>query len=150
MGSEASDTTYGLNHKPVHFSSLIPKMLMFTLAISCLTTSNLPWFMELIFLVPMIFTGSDFTSVTSHIHNRVLFLLWLHLFLLSGVTSPLISSSILDTYWPGEFKYQCPIFLHFHMFMGFSRQEYWSELPFISLYIVSTIYHLNSHKNTYL
>ena len=27
---------------PVHFSSLIPKMLMFTLAISCLTTSNLP------------------------------------------------------------------------------------------------------------
>ena len=27
---------------PVHFSSLIPKMSMFTLAISCLTTSNLP------------------------------------------------------------------------------------------------------------
>ena len=31
----------------VHFSSLIPKMLTFTLAISCLTTSNLPWFMDL-------------------------------------------------------------------------------------------------------
>jgi len=29
---------------PVHFSSLMPKMLMFTLAISCWTTSNLPWF----------------------------------------------------------------------------------------------------------
>ena len=28
-------------------------MLMFTLAISCLTTSNLPWFMDLIFQVPM-------------------------------------------------------------------------------------------------
>ena len=27
---------------PVHFSSLIPRMLIFTLAISCLTTSNLP------------------------------------------------------------------------------------------------------------
>ena len=27
---------------PVHFSSLIPKMLMFTLALSCLTTFNLP------------------------------------------------------------------------------------------------------------
>ena len=26
----------------VHFSSLIPKLLMFILAISCLTTSNLP------------------------------------------------------------------------------------------------------------
>ena len=29
------------------FSSQIPKMSMFTLAISCLTTSNLPWFMDL-------------------------------------------------------------------------------------------------------
>ena len=28
-------------------------MLMFTLAISCLTTSNLPWFMDLTFEVPM-------------------------------------------------------------------------------------------------
>ena len=28
-------------------------MLMFTLAISCLTTSNLPWFMDLRFQVPM-------------------------------------------------------------------------------------------------
>ena len=28
-------------------------MLMFTLAISCLTTSNLPWFMDLTFLFPM-------------------------------------------------------------------------------------------------
>ena len=37
----------------VHFSVLIPKMLMFTLAISCLTTSNLPWFMVVTFQVPM-------------------------------------------------------------------------------------------------
>ena len=28
---------------PIHFTLLIPKMLMFTLAISRLTTSNLPW-----------------------------------------------------------------------------------------------------------
>ena len=28
---------------PIHFSSLVPKMSMFTLVISCLTTSNLPW-----------------------------------------------------------------------------------------------------------
>ena len=33
------------------FSPLIPKMSMFTLAISCLTTSNLPWFMSLTFQV---------------------------------------------------------------------------------------------------
>ena len=38
---------------PVHFSSLIPKMSIFTLAISCLTTSNLHWFMDLTFQVPM-------------------------------------------------------------------------------------------------
>ena len=38
---------------PVHFSSLIPRMLTFSLAISCLTTSNLPWFMDLTFQVPM-------------------------------------------------------------------------------------------------
>ena len=38
---------------PVHVSSLIPRMLTFTLAISCLTTSNLPWFMDLTFLVPI-------------------------------------------------------------------------------------------------
>ena len=31
---------------PVHFSSLIPKMSMLTLAMSCWTTSNLPWFMD--------------------------------------------------------------------------------------------------------
>ena len=33
-------------------SLLIPKMLKFTLAISCLITSNLPWFMDLTFQVP--------------------------------------------------------------------------------------------------
>ena len=46
--------------------------------------------------------------------------------------SPLISSSILDTYWPGDFIFQCPIFLPFHTIHGFSRQEYWSSLPFPS------------------
>ena len=37
----------------VHFSSLIRRMSTFTLAISCLTTSNLPLFMDLTFQVPM-------------------------------------------------------------------------------------------------
>ena len=39
--------------KFTHFSSLIHKMSVFTLAISCLSTSNLPWFMDLTFQVPM-------------------------------------------------------------------------------------------------
>ena len=46
--------------------------------------------------------------------------------------SPLISSSILGTYQPGEYSFQCPFFLPFHTFMGFSRHEYWSGLPFSS------------------
>ena len=46
----------------------------------------------------LLFTASDLASITSHIHNWVFFLLWLHLFILSGVISPLISSSILGTY----------------------------------------------------
>ena len=36
-----------------YFSSLIPKIFVFTLAIPYLTTSNLPWFMDLTFQVPM-------------------------------------------------------------------------------------------------
>ena len=121
---------------PIHFSSLIPKMSMFTLTISCLTTSNFPWFTEP--NIPgtyaiLVFTTLDFTSITSHTtHIWVLFLLWFHPFILSGVISPLISSSILGTYWPGEFLFWCPIFLPFILFMGFSRQECWSGLPFPS------------------
>ena len=80
----------------------------------------------------LLFATSDFASITSHIHNWVLFLLWFHIFILFGVISPLISSSILATYQPGEFINQCPIFLPFHTVHGFSRQEYWSGLPFPS------------------
>ena len=62
----------------------------------------------------LLFTASDCTSITHHIHNWVLFLLWLHLFILSGVTSPLISSIILGTYQTVEFIFQCHTFLLFH------------------------------------
>ena len=43
----------------------------------------------------------------------MLFLLWLHPFILSGVISPLISSTISGTYWPGELIFQCPVFFAF-------------------------------------
>ena len=44
--------------------------------------------------------GLDLPTPLPHhgVHNWVLFLLWLHPFSLSGVISPLISSSILGTY----------------------------------------------------
>ena len=60
----------------------------------------------------------DFTSITSLTYSWVLFLLWLCLFILSGVISPLIPSSILGTYRPGEFIFQCPILLPFHIVHG--------------------------------
>ena len=124
-----------LNQIPVRFSSLIPKMLMFTLTISCLNTYNLSWFMNSNIrgsCAILLFTSSDFTSITSHIHRWVLFLLWLCLFILSGVISPLISSSILGTYWSGSSSFRVLSFCLFTLFMGFSRQEYWSGLPFPS------------------
>ena len=109
-------------------------MWMFTLAISCLTTSNFPWFMDLPFQVPMQYcsTASDFTSIINHIHNCVVFLFWLSLFILFVVSSPLISSSILGTYWPGSSCFSVLSFCLFILFMGFPRQESWSGLPFPS------------------
>ena len=82
----------------------------------------------------LLFTASDLASMTSHIHNWVLFLLWLRLFILSGVVSPLISSSILGTYWPGEFIFQCPIFLPFHTVHGVLKARIlkWFAIPFSS------------------
>ena len=78
--------------------------------------------------------ASDFTSITSHIHNWAWFSLWLHPFILSGATSPLISSSILGTYWPGEFIFQCPIFLPFHTVHGVLKARIltWFAIPFSS------------------
>ena len=55
------------------------------LAISYLITSNVPWLMDLTFpgsYAILFFTASDFTSITSHIHNWTLFSLWLCLFIL--------------------------------------------------------------------
>ena len=110
---------------------------MFTLAISCSTTSNLPWFMDLTFQVPMQYCSlqhqtlfpSPVTYTTGH-----LFLLWLSLFILSGAISSLFCSSILGPYWPGEFTYQCHVFLPFHTVHGVlkARTRKWSAIPFSS------------------
>ena len=86
--------------------------------------------MDLTFQVHF-FTASDFTFITSYIHNWALFLLWLHLFIVSGVISPLFSSSILGTYQPGEFIFQCPIFFLFHTVHGILKASIlkWFAIP---------------------
>ena len=110
-------------------------MSMFTLAISCLTTSNLPRFMDLTFQVPM---------------QHCCLQHWI--LLLSPVTSTAgycfcagsISSFFLElflhwspvAYWtPTDLRsssFSILSFCLFLLFMGFSRQEYWSGLPFPS------------------
>ena len=120
---------------PVHFSLLIPGMSTFTLAISCLTTSNLPWFMVLTFQVPMQYCSFQHWTL-----------------LLSPVTSTAgcyfcfgsVSSFFLElflhcspvTYWVptdlGSSSFSILSFCLFILFMEFSRQEYWSGLPFSS------------------
>ena len=108
---------------------------MFTLAIFRLTTFNLPWFMDLTFQVPMQYcslqhptllplpvrstTGCCFCFGSVSLFFLELFLHW----------SPV-------AYWAptnlgsSSFSY-LPFFL-FLLFMGFSRQENWSGLPFPS------------------
>ena len=92
----------------------------------------------------LVFTALDFMSITSHIHNWVLFLLWLCLFILSGVNSSLISSSILGTYQPGEFIFQFPIFLPFHTVHRVLKARIlkWFAIPFSSEpHFVRTLHH---------
>ena len=73
-------------------------------------------------------------SITSHIHNWVLFLLWVHPFILSGVIFPLISISILGTYQHGEFLSQYPIILPSHTVHGVLKAGIlkWFAIPFSS------------------
>ena len=82
----------------------------------------------------LLFTASNVASITSAVHKWMLFLLWLHPFILSGVISPLISSSILGTYQSREFIFQCYIFFPFHTVPGVlkARNLKWFAIPFSS------------------
>ena len=103
----------------VHFTSQIPKM-MFTLVISCLITSNLPWFINLTFQIPMQYCSLQHptwlsppdTSTTGccfHCNSGPSFLL--ELFLCSA---PIIFCHLLTR----EFIFQCHMLLHFHTIHG--------------------------------
>ena len=108
---------------------------MFTLAISCLTASNLPWFMNLTFHVPMQYCSlqhhtllpSLVTSTTGCcFHFGSVSSFFLELFLH-------FSSSILGTYWLGKFIFQCHIFLPFHTVYGVKETcHYYTQYWWIS------------------
>ena len=82
----------------------------------------------------LFFAASDFTSITSHIHTWVLFLLWLGLFIPSRAISPLFCSSTLGTYRLKDFIFQCHIFLSFHIVYGLLKARIlkWFAIPISS------------------
>ena len=79
----------------------------------------------------LLFTASDLASITSHIHSWVVVLLWLPSFFLE-----LFLHWSPGAYWaPTDLRsssFSVLSFCLFILFMGFSRQEYWSDLPFPS------------------
>ena len=85
----------------------------------------------------LFFTARDFSFTTRHIHNWASFLLWPSHFFPSGAVSscsPLFPS--LACWMPSDLGgSSCSVisFYLFLLFMVFSRQEYWSWLPFHSL-----------------
>ena len=116
-------------------------MSVFTLATSCLTTSNSPWLVELTFQIPMQYCSWQHQTLpsppdTSTTEHRSCFgptsSFFLELLVIAPCSSPIFPSSILDIFWPGGLIFWHLTFLPFQLFMGFSRQEYWSELPFPS------------------
>jgi len=117
---------------PVHLSSLIPRMLVFTLAVSCLTTSNFPWLMDQTFQVPMQYCSlQHWTLLLSPVTGCCfcfgsIFSFFLELFL---HWSPVAYWAPTDL---GSSSFSILSFYLFILFMGFSRQEYWSGLPFPS------------------
>ena len=99
-------------------------------------TTKVPGYYE-----TLLFTRSGF--ITSHIWNWVLFLLWLHAFIISVIPSPLISRSILGICQPWEILFLYTIFCHGMLLMGFSKQEYWRDSHSLlqGLRFVKTLHH---------
>ena len=109
-------------------------MSVFTLAISCLTTSNLPWFMDLMFQVPMQYCSlqhwtlllSPVTSTTGWCCFSSVSSFFLELFLHWSPVAYWVPTDL------GSSSFSVLSFCLFILFMGFSRQECWSGFPFPS------------------
>ena len=109
-------------------------MLMFTVAISCLTTCNLPWFIDLTFQVPRQYCSLQHWTYfhhQSHPQLGIIFALALSSFFLELFLhwSPVAYSAPTNL---GSSSFSVLSFCLFILCMGFLRQEYWSGLPFPS------------------
>ena len=108
-------------------------MSMFTLAISCLITSNLPWVMDLTFQVPMQYCSLQHQTL---LPSQVTFTTRC-CFCFGSISSfflELFFHWFPVAYWAptdlGSSSFSVLSFCLFMLFTGFSRQEYWSGLPF--------------------
>ena len=121
-------------------------MLMLPPAISCLTTSNLPWFMDLTFQVPM--------QYCTLMHRTLLLSLvtWTtgHCFRCDSISSFFLELFLYSSpvaYWAptnlGSFSFRVLSLCLFILFMGFSRKQYWSGLP-----LLSSVDHILSELST--
>ena len=134
-------------------------MSMFTLAISCLTTYNLPWFIDLTFQVPMQYCSLQHrTLLPSPVTSTTVYCFCF------GSISSLFLELFLHwspvAYWApadlGSSSFTLLSFCLFILFMGLSRQEYWNGLWFPSLvdHILSDltkpppVHFWNSHLKT--
>ena len=113
-------------------------MLMFTLAISCLTTSNLLWFMNLTFQVPMQHCSLQHWTLLPISKSPVTYITG-HCFCFGSISSFFLELFLHWSpvaYWvptdQGSSSFSVLSFRLFILFMWFSRQEYWSGLPFPS------------------
>ena len=100
--------------------------------------------MDLTFQVPMQYCFlQHHTLLLSPVTSTtwVLFLLWLHLFILSEVISSLICSNTLGAYLPGEFLFQYPIILPFHTVHGVLKARIlkWFAIPFSMGHVLSEL-----------
>ena len=106
-------------------------MLTFTLVLSCLTTSSLPWFVDLTFQISMQYCSLQHqTLLLSPVTSTAGYYFCFGSIILSGVICSLTSSSIWAPTDLGSTSFSILPFCLFILFMGLSRQEYWSGLPF--------------------
>ena len=110
-------------------------MSMFTLALFCLTTSNLPWFMDLTFQVLMQYCSlQHWTLLPSPVTSTTG--CWFYFGSVSSFFLELFLHWYQIAYWApinlGSSPFSVLAFCLFILFMGFSRQDYWSGLPFPS------------------
>ena len=108
---------------------------------SCLTTSNLPWFMDLTHQVPMQYCSLQYwTLLPSPVTSTTG----------CGFCFGSVSSFFLElflhwspvAYWaPTDWGVHLSVsyFCLFMLFMGFSRQEFWSGLSYCFCPLLSTI-----------